>query len=167
MPTWLRLASSSEPTTQLGAVDRNNRFWAAQGCFRSQNRASGANLGRNPMGPKTCAKLPGLSAMAIWGRFWSVHTCLAVLKNILNFVLGRPRSPGGSRGRVRTVIVGNKRFWAKSGPDPGVLYFCFFILALSTAGLGFGPAPAPNRKHDCPGEMATKTFVMRQALASP
>ncbi len=53
------------------------------------------------------------------GRPQGVQVSLAVLKAIFHFYLG-PLSPGGSRGRVRTVpVLKQSEFWAGSGPEPG------------------------------------------------
>ncbi len=43
---------------------------------------------------------------------------------IVFFSLGPPSS-GGSRGRGRTIIFlrGKRRFWADSGPNPGIFDF--------------------------------------------
>ena len=47
---------------------------------------------------------------------------LAVLNMIFNFFLG-PGGPGGGSGLP--FSEGNRRFWADSGPSPGIFNFDF------------------------------------------
>ncbi len=47
---------------------------------------------------------------------------MAVLKMIFNFSLG-PGGPGGGSGL--SFSYGNRRFWADSGPNPGIFNFYF------------------------------------------
>ena len=69
------------------------------------------------------------------GRFRGVILYLEVLKMIFHFVLGPP-SPGGSRGRVRTVSLLRKLrvFGPISARIQGEIIFVIFVLALSAAG---------------------------------
>ncbi len=57
----------------------------------------------------------------------AVTIILAVLKMIFNFLLG-PGGPGGGSGLP--FSLGNRRFWADSGPNPRIF---IFLSALSTA----------------------------------
>ncbi len=63
---------------------------------------------------------------------------LAVLKTVLNFVLGPPPpgGPGEDPDRHFSEAIGC--FWADSGPDPEGNLFLIFILALSVAALWLG-----------------------------
>ncbi len=51
---------------------------------------------------------------------------LEVLHMIFNFVLGPPPRPGGpGGGSGLSFSDGNRRFWAESGPNPGIFNFYF------------------------------------------
>ncbi len=50
---------------------------------------------------------------------------LDVLKIIFNFVLGPPPPGGPGGGSGLPFSHGNRRFWADSGPDPGIFDFNF------------------------------------------
>ncbi len=58
---------------------------------------------------------------------------LAVLKTIFNVVLALPFPGGPWGGSGLSFPFGDRRFWADSGPDLGVIYFRIFVLALSAA----------------------------------
>ncbi len=44
---------------------------------------------------------------------------LAVFKKIFMFVLGPPLPEGPGGGSGLSFLLGNPRFWADPGPDPG------------------------------------------------
>ncbi len=54
---------------------------------------------------------------------------LAVLETIFDFVLGPPPPGGPGEGSGRTFSLGDRRFWAGSGPDPGFNICLFWPLA--------------------------------------
>ncbi len=93
------------------------------------------------------------------------NVVLAVLKTFFVFCLAPP-SPGGSRGRVRTVIFPGKSVFvfADSGTDPGVYYISILISALSAARIRLSSRKAvvPNldgQRSVRPDMPSTRPFV--------
>ncbi len=89
-----------------------------------------------------------------WLEKWSV---VDVFKDPFCFCPWLP-SPGGSGGESGlSCPLGNRGFWADSGPDPGENLFVIFMLALSAVGtpLPFGilglDAPSPDSCCRCLG----------------
>ncbi len=84
----------------------------------------------------THQKAGGRSHTFFWWVSWKLEAAStptiypAVLKMILNFVLGPP-SPGRSRGKVRTAIsLGKSKVRADYGPNTGGIFILDFDFGL-------------------------------------